>query len=162
MSKHNLTAEEVRRLFNYDPDTGIFTRRINRYKYRAGEVAGYKCHGYIRIKIIKPTYSAHRLAWLYVYGVWPEGEIDHINGITNDNRIVNLRSVSHSQNSENLRRARSDNKSGLLGVSWSHKSWIAQIQVNGKKKYLGRHKTKEEAHEAYLIAKRLLHVACSI
>ena len=162
MSKRHITAEEVRRLFNYNPYTGIFTRRIDRPPHKAGEIAGYNCHGYIRIKITNQTYSAHRLAWLYVYGACPVGEIDHINGNCSDNRISNLRDVSHMKNCENKRKARADNKSGLLGVSKADNSWRAQIQVNGKKFHIGVFETKEEAHLAYIKAKRSLHTACSI
>jgi hypothetical protein len=163
MSNTNLTAEEVRRLFNYDPDTGIFTRLVNRHRFKAGEVAGAKSDdGYINIKIRTKTYKAHRLAWLYVYGLFPSLQVDHINGIRSDNRISNLREVSHSGNTQNQKEAQRSNKSGFLGVSPNNRRWKATIAVHGEYKYLGTFDTPELAHQAYLDAKRSLHATCTI
>jgi len=110
---------------------------------------------------------AHRMAWLYVYGVEPEKglHIDHINGIKIDNRIDNLRVVTVSGNVQNQRKARVDNThSGLLGSHWDKKSgkYNAVINVNKVRIFLGAFADPMEAHQAYLTAKRELHATCTI
>jgi len=134
-----IPQEELKRLLRYDPETGIFTRLVSPARnVKVGDVAGGICHGYIRIKINSRGYAAHRLAWLYVYGECPAGEIDHINHDRSDNRIVNLRCVSLQDNQKNQRMAKK-NTSGFNGVCW-HKvtrKWMAQISVNDEKIYLG-------------------------
>lgn len=159
-----LTAERLRELLNYDPETGVFTWRVSRRATaRPGSVAGTITPKGYRAIWIGANYRAHRLAWLYVYGVWPTHEIDHIDGNRANNAIANLRDVTRSVNHENLRRARSDSAHGFLGVSpFKGKWWKARITVNGKWQHLGTFKTPEEAHAAYLEAKRRLHVGCTI
>lgn len=108
---------------------------------------------------------AHRLVWLHLYGEWPEHGIDHINGRRSDNTAANLRSVPQSENVQNQRKARRDNKStGLLGVSRpsGRSKYRAQIMAQGRNRYLGYFDTPEEAHAAYLAAKRQLHPGCTI
>ena len=98
-------------------------------------------------------------------GKFPEEYADHINGIKDDNRWINLRSVTKSENSQNQRKSQSDNKSsGLLGVSWckAEGKWETSINVNKKKYYIGAFHCKHEAHEAYLKKKRELHSTCTI
>ena len=155
---NELTAEYLRSILNYDPETGIFTRKVrtaNRVK--VGDVAGCKnSEGYLGIKICSRTHQAHRLAWMYVYGEWPTGQIDHINRIRTDNRIANLREVSHKQNNQN-RSKPSNNTSGHPGVSW-HKQrskWLAHIKHNQKKIHLGCFNTIEEAIAARKAAEKL-------
>jgi hypothetical protein len=118
--------------------------------------------GYKKIKLDKVFYSAHRLAWFYVFGVWPTGQIDHINGNRLDNRIENLRDVPKQINSENTRKARSDSLSGIQGVAAHGLRWKAAITVNGKKRHLGVFKTQDAAHEAYIFAKRKFHTGCTL
>ena len=99
-----------------------------------------------------------------MYGEMPKQNIDHINGIRDDNRIENLRDVSQKINLQNKRNPNANSTSKFLGVCW-HKSrnkWQSQIAVNGKDKYLGLFETAELAHEAYLIAKRELHEGCTL
>ena len=87
MATFNLTAEELRAILDYNPETGVFTHRIARGYAKAGDVAGsLKPNGYVRVTIARKMYQAHRLAWLYLYGSWPANYIDHINGIRSDNR----------------------------------------------------------------------------
>lgn len=95
-------------------------------------------------------YRAHRIAWLIVYGRWPECHIDHINGDSTDNRINNLREATNAENCRSSKRS-SNNQSGYKGVHFCNytKRWRASICVNGKTKKLGRFNTPEEAHEAY-------------
>lgn len=156
-----LTADRLRELLSYDAETGIFRWRMARgSSAKAGDAAGRReSLGYIQIGVDGRRYMAHRLAWLATHGEWPQGEIDHINGDRDDNRLTNLRQATRSQNLQNLRRARSDSRSGLLGASWDAASgaWKGQIQVEGKKKHLGLFDTAEAAHRAYLAAKAELH-----
>lgn len=92
---------------------------------------------------------AHRLAWLLFYGHWPVGEIDHVDGDGLNNRMINLRCVTRSQNQRN-RRVGKKNRSGVLGVSWESKSsmWQVHIRIDGKRKRLGRFKQLKDAAAA--------------
>lgn len=164
MGTQEITANYVRERLDYDPATGVFWRKAP--SPAAGRVISYvQSRGYIQISLGKRRFLGHRLAWLLVYGRWPVAEIDHINGDRTDNRIANLREATRQSNQENQRRAPSHNRSsGLLGASWSKKQkrWQSYIGVNGKKRGLGYYATPEEAHEAYLTAKRQLHAGCTI
>lgn len=160
-----LTAEQLKNTLEYNPDTGVFLWKIRPSKaVKAGDIAGCaeKQIGYITIGISKRVYKAHRLAWLYVYGDWPKGLIDHINGDKADNRIANLRDVFADGNSQNVRKPNRRNKSGFMGVIWFQNKWRASMSVNGKSKWLGDYSTPEEAHQVYLEAKRKYHAACTI
>ena len=153
-----LDALELKKLFSYDPNTGIFTRRVSAGATKAGDIAGSKdSRGYLKIKIDYRNYQAHRLAWLYTTGVWPEDQIDHINGAPDDNRIENLREATNSANQQNRRKARGDNKLGVLGVRRSGKRFQAEIRIDGKASHLGTYPTAQAAHAAYLTAKREMH-----
>ena len=160
-----LTAEQLKNVLDYAPDTGVFTWAIRPSKaVKSGFTAGCleKRIGYITIGIAKRVYKAHRLAWLHVYGQWPKGLIDHINGNKSDNRIDNLRDVFADGNSQNVRKPNKRNKSGFMGVIWYQNKWRASMSVNGKSKWLGDYATPEEAHQVYLEAKRKYHAACTI
>ena len=159
-----LTTGRLREVLAYDADTGIFTRlERSAAKVRIGDIAGgIDPQGYTLIRVDLKRYRAHRLAWLYMTEVWPDGQIDHINGIRSDNTWGNLRDVTNTINCQNKHQARSDNKSGFLGVSRDKKAWRAVITINGARKYLGRHETPEIAYAAYLKAKRRYHEGCTI
>lgn len=164
-----LNAEKLKTLLHYEPETGIFTWRVPSGRWGrvpAGTRAGSlnKTTGSRIVRIDGDSYLEHRLAWLYVHGVWPSECIDHINGVRSQNDIKNLRDVSHVTNGQNQRRAHPRNISGLLGVSWNarDRSWKASITVAGKNKNLGCFTTPEQAHQAYLTAKRNLHAGCTI
>lgn len=160
-----MTAERLREILLYDPGSGIFTWKKSYRANTAGRVAGTPSSGYVVISILKKRFHAHRLAWLYVYGSWPDGEIDHINGIRDDNRIANLRDVPGYINNQNQRKAPSHNKSTkLLGTSFCKQTgrYSAQIHINRKKIHLGRFDTPELAHAAYVLAKRTIHAGCTI
>lgn len=161
-----LTAEILRELLDYDPQSGGFRRRKSQRCIRAGDVAGVnRADRYRVIKINKKRYLAHRLAWLHANGSWPINCIDHINGDPSDNRIANLRDIPALVNSQNLRRAHADNRScGLLGASWHSRAarWQAHIRLDGKGRYLGLFDTAEAAHAAYLAAKRQHHEGCTL
>lgn len=161
MSKEaRVTADFVRELFNYDPQTGVFTRRIGRQGLHAkvGAIAGTrKPSGYLTIWISGANHMAHRLAWLYVHGSWPDGHIDHINQVKDDNRIANLRVATRSENMQNRQRYK-NNVSGFRGVyKTSPGRWTAKITANGRKLYFGPFKSPEEAYAAYCKAAAELH-----
>jgi hypothetical protein len=151
-----LTAERLREVLNYDPETGLFTwrKRTGRKGY-VGKPAGCLVKGEMRVNIglDGKHYRAHRLAWFYVYGEWPSQEIDHINGDGSDNRMSNLRPANRLQNLVN-KKCRRDNRSGVKGVTWhkQNRKWAAYIRVDGKNKYLGGFDDKYEAGRAYLAA----------
>lgn len=161
-----LMQSELMVLFNYNPTTGDLTRKLrtsNRIK--VGDPAGsLKPSGYIQVRCCDGRMLlAHRIAWVYHYGSIPDDiEVDHINGIRSDNRIANLRLASDSQNAQNQRRSRKDNKSGFLGVSVYGDRFIASIQFEKKWFYLGIFDKAEEAHSAYLKKKREIHEFCTI
>lgn len=170
MAAANLTPERVRELLHYNPETGVFVwLKTRSKKVPPGSVAGgvNKVHGYNQIKVDGIKLPAHRLAWLYVHGYWPN-QIDHINGARADNRLSNLRDVTPQVNAQNVHKPRRDNKkSGLLGVGFGNKhrgpkKWTARVTVEGRRVLIGYFYTPEEAHAAYLSAKRRLHTGCTI
>lgn len=113
-----LTQRRVKEILDYDPDTGVFTRKISNRSDRVGKEPGSRnTKGYIQIRIDGKLQVAHRLAWLYVYGVLPVDQLDHINGDKTDNRITNLREVTNKQNQENIP-LQINNTSGYRGVSY--------------------------------------------
>jgi hypothetical protein len=160
MAGADLTAQQVRELFDYNSETGVLTRRTRvKGSNGLGKQAGWTDdEGYWRVCVNGRNYLVHRLAWLYVYGAMPPKLVDHINGDPSDNRISNLRLADHALNNQNNRRAKSTKKSGtLIGVKWSQNRWVARISVDGKQQHIGRFQTEQEAHAAYVEAKRRLH-----
>lgn len=147
----DLTAERLREVLSYDPESGIFRWKKSRRNVNTGKVAGTPCSGgYISIGVDQKYYKAHRLAWLYVHGVWPAELIDHINGDTSNNRISNLREATFSQNLVN-RGPNTKNKTGFKGVFHNKDTgrFIACAAVNKKQKTIGSYATAEEASAAY-------------
>lgn len=139
-------ATHARQKFAYDPNTGVLTYKHGR---KAGMQAGRPdSGGYLRANLLNKRQRVHRLAWLIVYGEWPE-IIDHINHDKTDNRIENLRSVTRLGNQRN-RKISVNNTSGVNGVYWSdvRGRWVAHIKVLGTHKPLGTYRTKEEAMAA--------------
>lgn len=163
---NDMGVDLLRERLLYDPSTGLFTWRVTAGSRRAlGDAAGtVDSRGYLVIRVGGKQRSAHRLAWLYVHGVWPDFHIDHIDGNKLNNRIANLRDVSVSVNLQNQKRPRSNSSSGLLGVSLCRQTgkWLAGIGINGRRKALGRFDSPEQAHAVYLEAKRRLHAGCTI
>lgn len=157
-----LTQCRLKELLNYDPETGLFTRRIKRAGIRAniGDIAGKFVDGdYVNIKINGKIYKAHRLAWMYVYGDFPDGEIDHINRIKHDNRIKNLRIVNRCDNMQNIINPSKSNTCGFRGVSFKKEFglYFSRIQTNNERIFLGYFDKAECAYAAYLEAKAKLH-----
>jgi len=160
----NLTQERLKELLRYDPQTGVFTWLVSPgNRVPAGAIAGGPMGGgRWHITVCGVLYLAHRLAWLWMTGAWPKLEIDHRNGVGSDNKWTNLREADRPLNMENLQCAHRDNGSGFLGVSRKRGAFEAQIQINGKKQYLGTFPDPVSAHAAYLEAKRKFHPGCTI
>lgn len=155
--KDELTAARLREVLHYDPETGAFTRLTPYNQRKVGdEAGGVLSTGYVGICVDGSVYLAHRLAWLYVHGSWPSGHIDHINHVESDNRLCNLRDVTHKQNHQNLLKF-SSNTSGHSGVCW-HKAagkWHSRIGHNGKHIDLGLFEKIEDAVAARKAAEKL-------
>jgi len=144
-----LSAEYLREVLDYDRQTGTFRWRVRHGHALAGSVAGGVCQdGYRRIGINRQCHLEHRLAWLHIHGMWPTAQVDHINGNTLDNSILNLRLASNAQNQMNRRPS---NRHGFKGITFNRteQKWRAQIALGGKKITLGRFDTPEAAHDAY-------------
>ena len=135
-----LTQERLKELLHYDEETCVFTWITSpRNNVPAGKIAGtYDKNGYLRILYKGKLYMGHWLAWLYVYGKWPDNEIDHINGNPSDNTILNLRDVTRKQNMEN-KKVYKNSKTGYPGVTWHSrdKKWNVRIGHYGKRISLG-------------------------
>ena len=153
-NRGNPSQEYAKACLAYDPDTGIFRRRIYTGTGEVGdEVGSLALNGYLTIALGAKSFLAHRLAWFMIYGVWPREAIDHIDRDKTNNRIDNLRECTLAENNWNLGLS-TLNKSGSPGVSWDAKrsKWYASIRVGGKTKSLKRHETKEQAIIAYKAA----------
>lgn len=156
-----MDAETLRKLVTYEEETGLMRWRNNHKTIswiKAGDVVGRgsKKRGYMCTSINKKQYYQHRLVWLYVYGEWPASSIDHINGDKSDNRIVNLRLATPSENQHN--RKKTKNRDAPVGAYKHYRGgWYSSIMVNKVRKYLGSFETAEEAAEAYAKAKKELH-----
>jgi hypothetical protein len=173
--EHDITQEQLKSLVNYDPGTGVFTwlRRSwsdngsKRFNGRfAGKSADKLRHdGYTRLRFTLNgalhEHMAHRLAWLYIHGMFPKEEIDHINRNRADNRISNLREASSAENKRNspVRKTSKSGEKGVVHVGMINQSkpWCAFIQVNKKQKNLGYFSTKQEASAAYKAATLKFH-----
>ena len=157
MGNGRVTKERLHELFELID--GKFVRKIGVQGFRCekGSVAGSNDkHGYTNVNIDGVKYKCHRLVWLYVYGRWPEGEIDHINRVRDDNRPENLREANSEQQKWNTK-IHSHNRTGVKGVSWdnSRQMFRASITVRNKFKHLGFFKTLEEASNARLMSERI-------
>ena len=169
--------EMLRKVLRYEPETGdLFwrTRPLDMFQdgvqsalhscrrynstYANKQAFRNKCHnGYYRGLALGRQMLAHRAIWAIFYGRWPACQIDHINGNPSDNRIHNLREVSHAENSRNMS-LKKTNTSGHQGVSWcdTRKNWRAYVNINGKYKYIGRFDCKDAAVKASKDARRKL------
>lgn len=163
-TRADITAEQAGQLLNYDHETGVLSwKKKPCRQVRLTDPVGSKMQrGYIQVSLFGKKYLAHRIAWLLYYGAWPENLIDHINGDRGDNRIANLRDVTQDVNMQNLRGPNILNKVGLLGVRTKRKKFSAQIRLNNTSVHIGVFETAEEAHEAYIAAKREYHKGCTL
>ena len=147
-----LTQERLKELLEYDPETGDFWWRVD-YGGRThkGDYAGkHNTDGYLQIGVDCRLYMAHRLAWLYMTGEWPSGEIDHINRKRDDNKWENIREATNGQNRANSKLAR-NSTSGFKGVSWypRYNKYLTRIMFNEKSTHIGYFASPEEAARAY-------------
>ncbi|WP_376962645.1 HNH endonuclease signature motif containing protein [Azospirillum sp. A26] len=151
------TQERIKELLAYDQNTGMFVWRVApSRRVNIGMPAGcINSRGYVRIKIDGRLYMAHRLAWLYMTGEWPDEEVDHINRNSADNRWINLRAANRSQNMGNISKNR-NNTSGVKGVCWDKKRgmWQARLQASARFKHLGHFADINDAAAAYADAAR--------
>lgn len=154
---NQITAQDLREKYDYNPDTGVFV-------FRAGKKAGMVCgavhpDGYLLIAVKNKCQRAHRMAWLYVHGEHPAGEIDHINGVRGDNRIENLRVTDRRGNMQNLHGPKKNSRCSSVGVSYRPKTgqYVARIQTVGGRLYLGCFRNELDASNAYQAAKKIYH-----
>lgn len=176
MADCDVTPEYLRSILRYEPETGrLYWKHESRGGFKnsvlihlEGDEAGCtRKDGRRVVRVCGRLFMSYRVAWAIYYGVWPDLEIDHINGDRTDDRLENLRSVSRQVNQQNLRFTQVGKSSScLLGVYLdkrkSVKKWRSSITVNGRQISLGYFLTEKEAHEAYLSAKRKAHKGCTI
>jgi hypothetical protein len=151
-----LDVVRLREVLHYDPDTGVFRWRVAKGSRACiGDVAGAIHNRYQTINIDGRRYFSHRLAWLYMTGAWPVGQIDHANMDRGDNRWFNLRDATRARNDAN-RKAHANNPTGLKGVIWRRRQtlrpWEACITIDCKPHTLGYFDAREEAYLAYATA----------
>lgn len=154
----DVEIQNIKACFSYDPQTGIVSWKTpfrRREGFQAGSVSK---KGYRRIFFKGRMYRNHRIAWLLTHGEWPQGQLDHVNGIKDDNRIDNLRIATDSQNQFNRKLSRR-NTSGFKGVHFCKSSglWKAEVYVNYKKHSVGRYRTRQAAAEAARLKREELH-----
>ncbi|OZY45841.1 HNH endonuclease signature motif containing protein [Pseudomonas lundensis] len=154
-----ITQARLKELFSYDPDTGQFMRRVRVSNQQAGTIAGgVNNSGYVMLRIDGQRCMAHRAAWLYMTGEWPEYEIDHINRNGFDNRFTNLRDVTHMVNLHN--RSRGNAVIPPSNIYWDGRKggrWWGCFSVNGKTHYTGSSRDKAEARKMLEKRKSEIH-----
>ena len=152
---------ELRAAFDYNPGTGELFHKVSRPQVVAGTLATTNNgSGYLAVRVRgHAPFQAHRVAWAVFYGRWPASMVDHINRDRRDNRIENLRETDYRINAENRLVASSSSGTGLIGVGLHRASGLyrGRIGVRGKDISLGYFRTAQEAHDAYIKAKRVLH-----
>ena len=147
-----LEVSEARRLLDYDPHTGVIrwkeaTGRGGRAT--AGSAAGtINSEGYVVVRIRGRDYRAHQLAFFLMKGRWPTAQVDHVNGVRSDNRMVNLREATHEQNAANSAKRR-DSRAPFKGIRAQRGKWVARIKDGGREYHIGTYETAEEASAAY-------------
>ena len=159
-----MPSQEILNKHFYYKNGKIYSKYLSTNRKIDAEVGVKNKHGYIAMKFKKQTFFAHRIIWCLLNGDLKGMDVDHINNVRDDNRIENLRLLTRSQNNENLKTAKSNNKTKLLGASLKKgtNKYVAQIKHNNKVMHLGLFDTAEKAHEAYINKKREIHIACTI
>lgn len=163
MAEKDVSIERLKELLRYEPETGkLYWIAGHCRKIRPGAEAGKSGTNYLKVAVDKTQLKVHRVAWVLAHGRWPPHYLDHIDGNRKNNILSNLREATRSENGQNQRRPSRRNKCGSLGVSYHNNPaaknpWIAQIAINGEKKYLGSFATEADASKAYLAAKVELH-----
>lgn len=158
MTKPNLTAQRLREVLHYDPETGVFTMLVRCGSRHPGPLkAKPKPRGTTQISIDGKSYQLHRLAFLYMTGEWPKNQIDHKFGNTSDAAMRELRDATPSENMQNRLKPRPDSKLGVIGVQCRRGKFIARITHGGKVHYLGAFLTIDAARAAYIKEKKRVH-----
>lgn len=156
-NEHRVTGALLELYLQYDPDTGIFRRNLttNPNSVAGDIIVKLNDQGYVEVTINDIRLRGHRVAWAWVTGQWPDGDLDHINGQRWDNRFINLRKANRSQNLQNTG-IKKTNKSGVTGVHFceDRQKWVAQISVNKKPTCLGRFDAFEDAVAVRLAAQK--------
>lgn len=161
-SKYNMkvTNDQLKDALSYDAESGAFVWKIAiGRKIRPGRAAGANKDGYTTINLCGERFLAHRLAWMFVNGSFPDGLIDHIDGNKSNNAIANLRIATASENGQNRKLPNKNNKCGLIGARFveSKNKFVASIRIDGKSKHIGYFKSAELAHSAYISSKKEVH-----
>ncbi|WP_175658227.1 HNH endonuclease signature motif containing protein [Burkholderia vietnamiensis] len=154
-----LSQEKLQSFLHYCPETGHFSYNTKTRYHNIGDEAGYiNANGYRQILVDGGLYYAHRLAFLYVTGSFPEHHVDHLNRVKTDNRWINLRDCTQAENNRN-KSLRKDNKSGYTGVRWDERKqkWFGAFCHEYKSRYVGHYETAEQASKAVEAAKRALY-----
>ena len=151
-----ITHAELLSWLHYDPETGVWCwlkKPTRGWRRHENPCAVCRTHGYNIICVQGRRYRANRLAWLYMTGEWPAGQVDHENRNRADDRWGNLRDATHAQNQMNSKTPK-NNTSGIKGVSWhkATRSWRASISVDGRTRHLGHSRCRAEAACLYAIA----------
>jgi len=169
MREKHPTPEQLRERLAYNPETGALVWKKARNKALIGkESKSLDSAGYVQVNCgVGIVLKGHRVAWAIHYGEWPTMAVDHINGVRNDNRLCNLRQATHAMNCQNMRIGSCKSQTGVLGVHLAPrcseaKRYRSKIMVGGKQIHLGGFPTIEEAHAAYVEAKRKLHAGCTL
>jgi len=160
--QHEITADVVRLIYDYDPQTGFLTHRRGRGRAKRNSRAGtVKKNGYRTIRVRGRWFSSGRVAWLHYYGEWPRHQIDHINHVRDDDRIANLRDVPGAVNMHNLGALRSNSTTGVVGVSFNkrQRKYVASVYVGGRCIFLGQFSSLPEAAEARAKGKAQYHAS---
>lgn len=154
-----LSHDRLLEVLLYDPISGVFTwKKSMMGRIWVGQVAGsINANGHRQITLDRIAWMAHRLAWFYVYKVWPENEIDHRDLNKDHNAIDNLREATHVENCNNRRASPKTNKSGYKGVSLNRGRWHAQIKHKRRCYHLGNFDDPVDAYAAYCEASKRLH-----
>ena len=156
-----ITQNRIKELFDYKD--GQLIRKTNRgrgknsTRWKEGTPIGHQSGKYVLASVDYTLYKLHRLIWLWHFGSFPEKHIDHIDGNPSNNRIENLREANNSENMQNQRKARVNNKLGIQGVYQVKNRFRAVLTTNGKTTHIGYFDNANQAHEAYLIEKRKQH-----
>lgn len=145
-----ITQQYLLDRFDYNPDTGLFKRKLDGFVFTYTS----KTYGYIHVTLQGKSYCVHRLIWCMITGSFPEGEVDHINQDRFDNRWSNLRDVPKAANQKNKAKFK-NNTTGVTGVYWDkqRQKWRAAVKKDGRLYRVGRFSTIEEA-ELAIKAKR--------
>lgn len=152
-----MTPQQAKELFTIDEGGILRWRNRTSIRIVSGQIAGRVGKDkYWSVSYMRKKYLVHRIIWAIHHGEWPPGVIDHINGITTDNRIENLRCGTRRDNMNNLKYHRDGR---LAGTFFRKGRWYAQIKVDGKCKSLGGYSTQMEAHLAYSMKKQELDKA---